>query len=100
MGDTSNCSLSVQLVLLIISIILFVIYSEHLFKDEGYNKLALAFSIVIFLWLISIGFRRMYYKMGYGWNAESCLFDISQDFKCAIGDSKCEDGNITYWTVL
>lgn len=92
----NDLSLTVQATILFISIILFIIYYYHLFREEKHNKLAFAFAIVTFLWFITVVYRY--------WSKESKIkqmniINIPYSVKCTIGDKNCEDGDITSWTI-
>ncbi len=92
-------SVSVQLTLLFISIILFIIYYYHLFRLEKHNKLALAFAIVTFLWFITVVYRYMCREWEVKQIKHMPLVEVPYSVKCAIGDNNCKDGDITSWTI-
>jgi hypothetical protein len=94
-----NMSLSRQAVVLLLTLFLFWIYYFSIFRDPVHNSLALAFSIVSFLWLLTIVVR-------YHWDElNDCKKDhrkivLPVGFKCCIGDSRCEDGDINFWALI
>lgn len=93
-------SLSIQATILFIAIILFVIYYFHLFIYEKHNRLALAFAIVTFIWLITITYRYFCYNDDKKHLNEKCLLEVPYGIKCTIGDEKCENGNCTLWIFI
>jgi hypothetical protein len=95
-----NFSLSVQIVILFIAIILFIIYYYRIFALEKHNRLALAFSIVTFLWFASITLRYLYNKQKCKKEKKFILVDIPHCIKCTIGDKNCETGNIEIWGIF
>jgi hypothetical protein len=92
-------SLSVQATLLFISIILFVIYYFHLFREDKHNKLALAFAVVTFLWFITVVYRYWCREWEVKQVKHMPIIDVPYEIKCTIGDENCENGDITTWTI-
>ena len=110
MSEDSECdkkindefSISRQIILLFISIILFVLYYISAFRNYKYNQLCLAFSIVVFLWLITITYR--YFVIPYidenKNHYDGIIIEIPYEIKCMIGDSNCDKGNVNYWSLI
>lgn len=97
-----NFSLSVQAIILFISILLFVIYYYRIFAYEKHNRLALAFAIVTLIWFITIVYR---YICTRGDEVKQHikhmnLFDVPYGIKCTVGDDNCEDGDATSWLII
>ncbi len=111
MAAGENFSLSVQAVILLITIILFVIYYYSLFACQKHNFLALYFSIVTFLWFLTVSYR--YFTQGdtekeicdeieeeRKYNRCTDLFDVPYSIKCTIGDSKCHQTTANHWLAI
>ena len=100
MGNIDNLNLKVQLAVLILSIILYILYRLDFFKNIKYNKLALAFSIVNFLWFLSIFFRNQMEKALIKIPDTGIIFSVPMEVKCMIGERYCQNGNIDVWSIF
>lgn len=90
-----------QAVILFGAISLFCIYKLNIFREHDYNKLALIFSIICFLWFISILVRWLYCSdkkidpLG-----SLPKIKVPKCIKCIIKHNKCETGDINAWNVI
>jgi hypothetical protein len=103
MAGKENFSLSVQAIILFISIILFIIYYYHLFAYEKHNRLALAFAIVTFVWFITVFYRYMCQssdEKDHQHIKHLDLFEVPYSIKCTIGDENCEWGDCNTWILI
>lgn len=90
-----------QAVILFGAISLFCIYKLDIFREHDYNKLALIFSIICFLWFISILVRWLYCSDKKIDPLESLpKIKVSKCIKCIIKHNKCETGDINAWNVI
>lgn len=97
----SDFNLGRQAIVLFGSVSLFVVYKLQLFKLDDYNNLALAFSIVMFLWLISIFVRYMFYTDDMSGKMDNIpKIGIPGNLKCCIKMNKCEDGDLNIWSLI
>ncbi len=94
--NNSNCEPHVLVLIFILAVILFIIYKSHYFKCKKYNKLALALSILLFFWFITIYIRNIYKIEN---NNKDFIFEVDMNIKCFVGEPGCENGNIDIWTV-
>jgi len=94
----SNFSVTVQVIILFISILLFIIYFYKIFALEKHNRLALAFAIVTFLWFLTVFIR--YLQDRPKKKEKIILAHVPYSIKCTVGDKNCEDGNIEIWGIF
>jgi hypothetical protein len=95
-----NSSLLCQACVLVLAIILYILYKFKIFKDEDYNKLCFAFSIVLILWLTTITGRYILNKQGITFGKNRVIYDPPESIKCLFGERYCQEGNVTIWTVF
>ena len=94
-------SISIQVTMLFIAIILFFIYYFHLFVYEKHNRLALSFSIVMFAWFITIIYRYWCTKDDDKQHIKHInLLEIPYSIKCTIGAENCAKGDASTWIVI
>lgn len=84
-----------QAVILFGAVSLFCIYKLNIFREQDYNKLALIFSIICFLWFISILVRWLYCPVD-----NFPKIKVPNCIKCIIKHNKCESGDINAWNVI
>ena len=90
-----------QAVILFGAVSLFCIYKLNIFREHDYNKLALIFSIICFLWFISILVRWLYCSDKKIDPLESLpKIKVPKCIKCIIKHNKCETGDINAWNVI
>jgi hypothetical protein len=96
-------SIQKQIVVLLISILFFLAWYFCIFRIENHNKLALAFSIVTILWLLTIFIRfitiRKYREKDFS-QLKKPIIKLPTDIKCMIGDRNCKRGNINIWSII
>ena len=104
MKRDKTLSLNRQLVILFLIIVLLTAWHLKVFKKKYHNDLALAFSVVLILWLITISLR-YFCNFGMTHNKKKrfwdrVIFKMPKSVKCFIGDINCKKGDITLWTVF
>lgn len=100
-SDNPEFSPRKQAVILFGSISLFCIYKLEIFREPDYNNLALIFSIIAFLWFVSILWRWLYYTD----DSKDPLnklpkIKVPTCIKCVIKHNKCETGDINVWNII
>lgn len=90
-----NCSPHIQAVIFVLIIVFYLIYESHFFKNNKYNKLALAFAILMTFWFITIYIRYVYSIP----ESKHYLFRVNDEIKCFIGEPGCENSDPSLWTV-
>lgn len=90
-----------QAVILFGAASLYTVYKLQLFNLKAYNDLSLAFSIIAFLWFITILIRWLFYTEQIS-NKVNKLPKIKMPYKikCCIKTNKCEDGDLNIWSVI
>jgi hypothetical protein len=106
-----------QFIIFLIASFLLLVYIKSPFENEDYNKLALAFSIFNYSWLLTIIVRYLYFY----YNKNSDINDTEKNtshnifvkflkkivnfsipipygLKCYFNESGCERGNITIFS--
>lgn len=89
-----------QLILLLIALVLILIYYNQSFKNEDYNKLALAFAIFLLLWDATIVIRYVYLSYNYVDEFHKSFINIPYGLKCYFGEPRCENGNFDLFSVF
>ena len=89
-----------QLILLFISILLFVLYYNQVFKNDDYNKLCLIYGIFILLWDLTVVLRYIYLYYYPNLQITKPLIEMPYDMKCYIGEPRCETGDFTIFTII
>jgi hypothetical protein len=99
-----NTSLLCQACILIIIIIMYILYKFNVFKDPDYNKLSYFFSIVLFLWLLSISGRYILKQTNNDVSPKIedkiIIFNPPESIKCFFGERYCQEGYINMWTIF
>jgi hypothetical protein len=85
-----------QVYLLLLSLTLFLIYLNDVFKNDEYNKLCLAYSIFIILWLCTISFR---YALQPKKNNHKFL-QLPTGLKCLFNENNCQNADFTFFTII
>jgi len=80
---------------------LYIVYKLQLFNNKAYNDLSLAFSIISFLWFITILIRWLFYSdIKNSKTNKLPVIKIPRCIKCCIKTRKCEDGNFNIWSCI
>jgi hypothetical protein len=106
-----------QFIIFLIASFLLLVYIKSPFENEDYNKLALAFSIFNYAWLLTLIVRYLYFYYKSDTkssdeveekNISSNIFirffkkiiniciPVPYGLKCLFGESGCERGNISF----
>jgi hypothetical protein len=100
-SEESNFGPKKQTVILFGSVSLFFVYKLKLFQNPDYNKLALIFSIICFLWFISVFVRWLFYSdQRKDILDELPKIELPYGFKCLFRTRKCEDGDLNVWSLI
>lgn len=100
-SDNPEFSPRKQAVILFGSVSLFCLYKLDIFKEKDYNKLALIFSIISFLWFVSILLRWIFYTEDSSDPLATLpKIKVPNCIKCVIKHNKCETGDINIWNII
>jgi hypothetical protein len=100
-SDDPEFSPRKQAVILFGSISLFCIYKLKIFAEPDYNNLALIFSIIAFLWFVSILWRWLFCtNKSKDPLSKLPKIKVPHCIKCVIKHNKCETGDINIWNVI
>ena len=90
-----------QVVLLLISLFLLLLYIVKPFKNEKYNNLCLAFAVFNFSWLATIVARYLYLEYGgKPIDSKGTFIEVPYAIKCYFGEENCQKGNIEVFTLI
>jgi len=91
-GD--DCGPHIMALIFILIVVFYLIFESKFFENKKYNKLALAFCLLLIFWFITIFIRHVYPLP-----EPITLFEVNNEVKCFVGEPRCENGTIKIWTI-
>jgi hypothetical protein len=89
-----------QVILLLVSLFLLLLYIVKPFKNEKQNNLMLALCIFTAVWLLTLICRYLYRNGGGKHIEQDAIINIPYGLKCYFGEPNCENGNFELYSIF